>query len=892
MSDDDDGIVSSVVESVSEDAAGAKIWNWPVVLAIGAILGLVLLLGAAAGLILAEHWTLNKKAGLEEGAGNVESIPATKVDKANDNKLVHVTGEATTAESLADPDFGVSDKALVLEREVEVFQWKETKKETKKKKKTEVTYTYTQEWSKEKPKQNFHESKGHANPDEKPYADAKFYAANVKLGAFTLSPDQVKQLKATEALPVTPAMLAKLPADLKDKAAIDEDGRLFIGTKGKNVGAPVVGDARISYKVVKPQTVTVVAKQSGDTFAPFEAQSGASVDLIKPGAHDAQKMIESAQASNVGVQWVLRLGCLAAIWAGLFLIFRRQYIVTRGEAPESIFFTIGLAFFTFLLAVPVVLLLVGGRLVFSEPVDGGIALIAGLIGFIGVVLPARLISPTLFGVTKKWSAQEREAFRRVALDPEDGERRLELAALLEKKRDPMGEFIRINQEVEGLDEDHPRYAKLSERWGELLEKYGSMWFQPLKRLGLAPHIGDVFYPALWMTNGVIDTVTVDREGVLPEKADQLLAAVPGLRVLEIRNSRTVQGIAGWKDIDYKPKVRAIARLPQLKQLGALRVSSLELTAEDMEAVASSPSLTNLVELDFSYNKIGPEGAELLAQSTTLKRLRELELRSCDIGPKGAVALASSPILGKLVKLQLGANGIGRKGAAALAAAEQLKKLVELMLDENELGPVGVASIVSSPHLTRLTTLNLSGNEMGSEGALALAGAANLANLTKLELSSNKLGGEGLAALAGSPHLGQLRILEIPINEITPQGAKALAESTVMMQLEELHLGYNQIGNPGAVVLAAWPGLAGLRKLNLCDNKIGPPGIKAIAGAKHLKRLKDLDLGTNEVGKEGTEALADSPYLKNLENLWLSDANLTPAGEKILRKRFEDVVHIG
>src|SRR5438552_3364591 len=84
---------------------------------------------------------------------------------------------------------------VVLLLESETFVWKENKKESKKDQKTTVTYTYEKVWSKdEKPPTKFAEKEGHANPDKKPYADAKLSASGVKVGAFTLTAAQVERL--------------------------------------------------------------------------------------------------------------------------------------------------------------------------------------------------------------------------------------------------------------------------------------------------------------------------------------------------------------------------------------------------------------------------------------------------------------------------------------------------------------------------------------------------------------------------------------------------------------------------------------------------------------------------------------------------------------------------
>src|SRR5690606_10248642 len=71
---------------------------------------------------------------LNEGQKGAVSVQADKVDPANDGKLVHVIGKATTAEVLKDGPFEMAANAITLTRSVEMYQWvEETKSETRKK---------------------------------------------------------------------------------------------------------------------------------------------------------------------------------------------------------------------------------------------------------------------------------------------------------------------------------------------------------------------------------------------------------------------------------------------------------------------------------------------------------------------------------------------------------------------------------------------------------------------------------------------------------------------------------------------------------------------------------------------------------------------------------------
>jgi Ran GTPase-activating protein (RanGAP) involved in mRNA processing and transport len=874
-------------ETLQEQLAGS-----PIVLLLGAVLGLVLVVVALGGEFYVEHRAINTAVSLEQGAANAVSVAPDHVDPANDGKLVHLVGTATTNEKATDPEFGIAVPGLRLVREVEIYQWKETKNEKKKDGNTTVTYSYDATWSKDKPvTKGFNEQASHTNLDLR-HQNMAFQVQDVKVGAFTLTPGQVERLPAKADLPITAELLAQLPEALRPLAKPDPEGRLYVGIDDRSTpDKPQVGDERIRYKVARPEKVSVLAKQTQNTFAPYTPQAGERIDLIEPGERGARQMLQAAEASSSALNWILRAVCLVIVAAGIYLVCRRQVAVSSGLPPEGVMHNVGVAVFATLVAFFLVLFVGGARWVAHHPLLGLGALAGGLAGVAATICVGRMPKLGLFGPGgAKWSPHEREYFRRIALDPDNAQLRLEFAGLLEKKGNPLGEFIRIDQQLQDLPPDDDRREALDRRWGELLQENGKRWFTPLRRLRLEPKIADTFFPALWMHHGIIDQVLIDLPGILPEKAGQLFDAVPGLRVLEFHNIRTEAGVGGWKDTMYNPDVPAIVAVPQLEQVGAIKMSSLSMRTEDLEAIASSPHLKHLTELDFSYNKVGPEGAVALAQSAMLKRLRVLELRACDVGEEGAVALAKSGNLAHLVTLNLGANAIGPGGAKALALCPHLKHLTTLAFDENNIGPSGAQVVAASGFFRQLTGLDLSHNEIGPDGALALAKSHNVAKLTSLKLNDNRLG-TGVRFLAASPQFGPLKVLDLSSNEIDDAGATYLAAGKTMLGLEELSLSYNNIGDAGIKALAAWRGLAKLKKLSLRQNKIGTAGITALAASPHLRGLTELDLGNNPVGAAGAKALAASSVLANLKYLWIQEAQLTSEGEKVLRRRFGDVAQM-
>ena len=81
----------------------------------GILFGLVLFALAFPVLFWNEGRAVRRAQSLTEGKGAVVSVSSDKVDSANEGKLVHMWGLATTEGSLTDPKFAISaDNALRL----------------------------------------------------------------------------------------------------------------------------------------------------------------------------------------------------------------------------------------------------------------------------------------------------------------------------------------------------------------------------------------------------------------------------------------------------------------------------------------------------------------------------------------------------------------------------------------------------------------------------------------------------------------------------------------------------------------------------------------------------------------------------------------------------------
>lgn len=310
----------------------------------GVLFGLVLIPVAIILLFWNEGRAVKTAASLKEGAAAVVSVAADAVQPTNEGKLIHLTGEATTAESVTDPMFAVSQTAIRLTRTVEMYQWKEEKKSKTHKKlgggtETQTTYTYTKHWSAQPiHSSEFNQPADHQNPTAMIADSLVTTAGHVTLGKFILPASIVGKLRGDQPLSPTDADLKKLPADLQAKVKCAGDA-FYVGAHpvvpataevdpaapapaGADPAAPAVGDQRVKFTVLKPATFSILARQSGETLTAYPTKAGREIERVEAGDVPAVAMFQHAEHENTLLAWGLRLGGTILMALGIGLILR------------------------------------------------------------------------------------------------------------------------------------------------------------------------------------------------------------------------------------------------------------------------------------------------------------------------------------------------------------------------------------------------------------------------------------------------------------------------------------------------------------------------------------------------------------------------------------------
>lgn len=310
----------------------------------------------------------------EKAAVHVEDV--SKIDPSLEGQLIHASAEAIVNGNLEDPQFGVSENAVKLERQVEYYQFHENSQtETKDKlggsQEQTTTYTCEKGWTSSPiSSSEFHGENAqlYKNFTLMQFDDNEAIAENVKFGAYRLSESLIRGISgrvptdlkiddsflkawnanitaqqetpAQIALAEAAAAAAKKVAESVDSTKTDSaaapvevsnvykyvhvnNNEVYFGV---NPNSPQIGDVRVTFTQVNPGMVTVVAQVSGDSFEPYTAKNGKTFSTIRSGKVSVEKIFQQANEENGTWTWVLRLIGIVLVCTGLKGVF--NFLVT------------------------------------------------------------------------------------------------------------------------------------------------------------------------------------------------------------------------------------------------------------------------------------------------------------------------------------------------------------------------------------------------------------------------------------------------------------------------------------------------------------------------------------------------------------------------------------
>ena len=316
------------------------------------LVGAALLLSAMTVLLVSENHAVANRQYYQDLHQRVHEI---KLDENNPKEmygLVHVSGTVQTTGTLQDETFGVSPSNLPLKlyRYAQMYQWVESEDINTK----TGYYDYTLEWdSTYNDSEGFEESSHPSNPaGGMPYPPQVFTATPLTIGSgsstLTLSTSVADKLSAYEVY--KNMQIQDIPDDtLRQKATLEQDPEEgpFIYIRGGDDNQqdsqrnpaqnPIVGDSRVQFRVVAPQTFSILAYLDGDsTLMPFEESwygRKRTLVLVAPGQHSANEMLQHAQKMAQRHLGVIRFVCGMLVYLGI-LILGKPASVLEDAVPQ------------------------------------------------------------------------------------------------------------------------------------------------------------------------------------------------------------------------------------------------------------------------------------------------------------------------------------------------------------------------------------------------------------------------------------------------------------------------------------------------------------------------------------------------------------------------------
>ena len=282
----------------------------------GVVIGLLLFLAAFPLLWWNEGRAVRDGQPLAEAAEAVIRTAADEIAEEEEGALVHLSGEATTDEVLTDDSFNVAQQGIILKRVAEMYQWQEEEEERN----DTIEYTYSQTWASQViDHSEFEYPQEYQNPAAMRYEPRQFRADEVSLGAYELPDFLIDQMDNYEDLSPGQAV--------EDREALEYEISGDYIYVGEDPVDPQIGDIRVSYQIIRPATVSVLAQQTGATFEKFQAEAGGTVGRLNIGEISAEGMIEEARTEAVILTWILRgVGFLMMV-IGVGLLFKPLLLV-------------------------------------------------------------------------------------------------------------------------------------------------------------------------------------------------------------------------------------------------------------------------------------------------------------------------------------------------------------------------------------------------------------------------------------------------------------------------------------------------------------------------------------------------------------------------------------
>jgi hypothetical protein len=149
-----------------------------------------------------------------------------------------------------------------------------------------------------------------------PFYSVNFTALEVKLGGFALSEDQILMLPLNAQV-----------TDFTDTTIADEGYTAMGEYVYSRTGAPDIGDIRVSYRYCASTDISVLARQTADTFIDYRTESGVLINRVEDGIKPGFEILNIIEHENFVFRWLIRGMAAIFMFLGVGLVFNPLGVV-------------------------------------------------------------------------------------------------------------------------------------------------------------------------------------------------------------------------------------------------------------------------------------------------------------------------------------------------------------------------------------------------------------------------------------------------------------------------------------------------------------------------------------------------------------------------------------
>ena len=238
---------------------------------------------------------------------NAVAVNSDILEKSNNSKLIFTNGRVYTSGALSDSYISIN-KALKLKRNVEMYQWVESKSRRDHKNKggsvtKTTTYYYRKKWDSEEHDSSKFKKQEYKNPSFTIKSET-LTANSASMGAFELNKSQIDLMKSCKTINNLPKI----------------DGYKIAGNyyyKGKDISNPEIGDIRISYQFVPSgSAISVVGRQDNNTIVEMPYKKG-GIYVQYDGLLTLEQMNEKYKEDNRTTTIIIRIVGIIMMFIGL-----------------------------------------------------------------------------------------------------------------------------------------------------------------------------------------------------------------------------------------------------------------------------------------------------------------------------------------------------------------------------------------------------------------------------------------------------------------------------------------------------------------------------------------------------------------------------------------------